>query len=165
MFGVYRVAAFILDLAMLRDWIRAFGLNRPSTEGPSVTPARPLRLEAIATDAIRRAPTLQAVPPADHARALLTWLQGPGGRSGTILASELSDMHRDFCAELDWELASWVAVGRELRRLIGTTKEYARINGRRVCVYRVPPASHMCPALWPSPLSFKHHATDATTVA
>jgi hypothetical protein len=154
MFGMYCVAAFTMDLAMLREWTQALGFNRPTPARPPVTPARPSRPEPMATDAIRpqavtpnrRAPTLQAKPPADHARALLTWLQGPGGRSGTIRATELADMHSDLCSELDWELAGWVAVGRELRRLIGTPKEYARIEGCRVCVYRIPPLAHSVPS-------------------
>lgn len=86
-----------------------------------------------------RIPTTEARPARDHAAALLTWLQGPGGRSGTLLASELQEMHRDLCIERDWEPLGWVAVGRELRRLIGGRKEYIWHQGRRVCVYRVPP--------------------------
>lgn len=85
-------------------------------------------------------PTTQARPPRDHARALLDWLQGPGGRTGSILASELEAIHIEVCCELDWEPIGWIAVGRELRRLIGGRKEYARSEGRRLCVYRIPPA-------------------------
>ena len=85
-------------------------------------------------------PTIEARPPADHAAALLGWLQGPGGRTGTIPATELEQMHWDVCHELGWEVVSWVAVGRELRRLLGAKKEYVRLeDGRRVRVYRVPP--------------------------
>ncbi len=132
---------------MLRDWANALGFNRPNPSAAPVTPVRPEHSAPTATDTIRRhaisdtqrAPTLQARQPADHARALLAWLQGPGGRSGTIFASELLEIHRDLCSELDWELVGWGAVGRELRRLIGTPKEYARFDGRRVCVYRIPP--------------------------
>ena len=85
-------------------------------------------------------PTTQARPAADHAAALLTWLQGAGGRSGSILASELQDMHRELCHELDREPVGWVAVGRELRRILGTRKDYTRRAGRQVCVYRISPA-------------------------
>ena len=95
-------------------------------------------------------PTIQARPSADHAAALLTWLQGAGGRSGSILASELEDMHRDLCHELDWEPVGWVAVARELRRILGTRKEYTRRVGRQLCVYRIPPASAVpCALEWP----------------
>ena len=95
-------------------------------------------------------PTIQARPAADHAAALLAWLQGAGGRSGSILASELEDMHRDLCHELDWEPVGWVAVARELRRILGTRKEYTRRVGRQLCVYRIPPAKAAPSALeWP----------------
>ncbi len=114
------------------------------------------RVAPVATDANRRppateavrdrvsicepVPTIEARPPADHAAALLGWLQGPGGRTGTIPATELERMHWDVCHELGWEVVSWVAVGRELRRLLGAKKEYVRReDGRRVRVYRVPP--------------------------
>ena len=86
------------------------------------------------------APTIQARPPVDHAEALLTWLQGPGGRSGTIWAVDLEQMHRDLCGELGWETIGWIAVGRELRRMLGGKKEYATLGGQRRCVYRIPPA-------------------------
>lgn len=85
-------------------------------------------------------PLLQARPAADHAAALLVWLQGAGGRSGSILASELEEIHRELCQEFDWEPIGWVAVGRELRRILGARKEYTRRAGRQLCVYRIPPA-------------------------
>lgn len=86
-------------------------------------------------------PWLDARPPADHARALLEWLQAPGGRTGSILATELEKMHRELCHDLGWEPLGWIAVGRELRRLLGAKKELARQqNGRRLAVYRIPPA-------------------------
>ena len=86
-------------------------------------------------------PTIEARPPADHAIALLAWLQGPGGRTGTISATELEQMHWELCHELGWEVVNWVAVGRELRRLLGAKKEYVRHeDGRRARVYRIPPA-------------------------
>ena len=111
----------------------------------------------VATDADREPPTLgrpqdrvsvaepistiEARPPADHAIALVAWLQGPGGRTGTISATELEQMHWELCHELGWEVVNWVAVGRELRRLLGAKKEYVRHeDGRRVRVYRIPPA-------------------------
>ena len=95
----------------------------------------------LPTSSQRAIPTIQARPAGDHAAALLAWLQGAGGRSGSILASELENMHRDLCHELDWELVGWVAVGRELRRILGTRKEYTRRAGRQLCVYRIPPAN------------------------
>jgi hypothetical protein len=98
--------------------------------------------EEVGTEARISAPimTVEARPPTDHAEALLSWLQGPGGRSGTIVAAELEQMHREMCDEFDWEVVGWVAVGRELRRLLRAKKDYARLDGRRVRVYRIPPA-------------------------
>ena len=43
------------------------------------------------------------------------------------------------CLEHDIEPIGWVAVGRELRRLLGADKEYERINGEQIRVYRIPP--------------------------
>lgn len=84
--------------------------------------------------------TIEAHSAAVHARRLLAWLQGPGGRTGTIPAAELAAIHVEMCATLDWEQRGWVAVGRELRRLTGTGKEYTRCGGRKTCIYRIPPA-------------------------
>lgn len=97
------------------------------------------RLDA-SRDGTAMVPTTEAHPPAKHAAALLAWLQGPGGRSGTVLACDLEVMHRDLCQDHDWELVGWNAVGRELRRLLGARKEYKRRDGRQLCVYRIPPA-------------------------
>lgn len=85
--------------------------------------------------------TIQARPPADHATALLEWLQGPGGRTGTILSTELEAVHADLCFELDWEFVGWTAVARELRRLLGARKEYIWRDGKRLRAYRIPPAT------------------------
>lgn len=95
-------------------------------ESPSSNAARPFALEAH--------------PPKAHAAGLLRWLQQPGGRIGTIPADELQLMHGEMCLELEWEPIGWVAVARELRRALGARKEYARIAGRRVRVYRIPRA-------------------------
>lgn len=71
---------------------------------------------------------------------MLEILQGPGGRTGTITAAELKLIHRELCLERDFEEIGWVAVGRELRRLLNDRKSYEWIDGRRVRVYRIPPA-------------------------
>jgi hypothetical protein len=78
-------------------------------------------------------------PAAEHATALLVWLQGPGGRTGTVLARDLKGMHADLCVERDWEPLKWDSVGRELRRLIGGRKEYIPVGKQRLCAYRIPP--------------------------
>ena len=95
----------------------------------------------LADDASLQIPRLEARKPAEHAVALLDWLQRPGGRTGTISAEDLEAIHVDMCNSLEWERVAWIAVGRELRRLIGVRKEYARLGGRRICVYRIPPAA------------------------
>ena len=87
-----------------------------------------------------RIPRQRAVPPAEHAQALLEALQGAGGRTGTIRADELQLIHRELCVERDFEEIGWIAVGRELRRLIGDRRNYDWIDGRRTRVYRIPPA-------------------------
>ena len=86
-------------------------------------------------------PTRRAVEPRQHAAILLEVLQGPGGRTGTITAEELKLIHREVCLEYDFEEIGWVAIGRELRRLLNDRKSYEWINGRRMRVYRIPPAA------------------------
>lgn len=75
-----------------------------------------------------------------HARELLTWLQGPGGRTGSISARDLAAAHAEMCEALEIEPLGWVAVGRELRRLLSEPKRYVDNGGRRTRTYRVPPA-------------------------
>lgn len=79
------------------------------------------------------------VEPSQHAAALLDWLQGPGGRTGTLTVPILMEVHADMCAERSWEIIGWKAVGRELRKLLGHGKVYAMVRGKRAVVYRVPP--------------------------
>jgi hypothetical protein len=102
------------------------------------------RCEPVSTDEHRFAthcpiPTRRWVAPEERAAAILEFLQGPGGRTGTIAFDELEKLHVDICLERDWEVASWTAVGRELRRLLRAEKTYEAINGRRIRVYRIPP--------------------------
>ena len=78
--------------------------------------------------------------PIDHALQLIKWLQAEDGRTATISAQELSEIHREMCLELLWEPASWISVARELRRHLKSRKEYTRVNGRKVRVYRIPRA-------------------------
>ena len=84
-------------------------------------------------------PTRRWATPAEHAAAILDFLQGPGGRTGTIPFDEMEQVHLDVCLERDFEPIGWTAVGRELRRLLGAEKDYERINGEQVRVYRIPP--------------------------
>jgi len=84
-------------------------------------------------------PTVTAMTTREHAEAVLDWLQGPGGRTGTVLASELIEIHRELCAERNWELKGWAGVGRELRRILGQGKEYVGRGNDRQRAYRIPP--------------------------
>jgi hypothetical protein len=88
-----------------------------------------------------RAPALRWAPPEEHAAAILETLQGPDGRIGTISAKEMEEIHREVCDEYGIEHIGWIAVGRELRRLLGGAKTYGPdANGKSVRVYRIPPA-------------------------
>ena len=80
----------------------------------------------------------QAYRPKDQARALLIWLQSPGGRCGKIDASDMPDILSSMCTELGVEPCSWVAVARAFRELIGATKEYEWRGGKRRVIYFVP---------------------------
>lgn len=75
-----------------------------------------------------------------HSQKLLRWLQEPGGKTGTITATELRAIYVEMCTELQLMPLSWIPVGRELRRLTMSGKIYAYINGRRTCIYRIPEA-------------------------
>lgn len=89
-------------------------------------------------------PTRRWAPPAEHAVAILEFLQGPGGRTGTFSVKEMKQVHGDVCDEWDIEQIGWTAVGRELRKLLGGDKTYAPdASGKSVRVYRIPPAVHV----------------------
>jgi hypothetical protein len=126
-----------------------FGGGRASTSASALARCHPLpepvetdhdRLEPVATDALRldshwQAPTRRWVPAAEHAAAVLEFLQGPGGRTGSHPVDELKQLHIEICAERDWEPLGWTAVGRELRALLKDDKTYDK--GKRV--YHIPP--------------------------
>jgi hypothetical protein len=46
-------------------------------------------------------PTQRWVPAEEHATAILDFLQGPGGRTGTITFMEMKQIHAEVCLELD----------------------------------------------------------------
>lgn len=85
-------------------------------------------------------PRLLALDAAAHASELLAYLQGPGGRTGTIAASELAHMHGEMCDALEIERLGWCGVSRELRRLLSQSKLYVDRAGRRMRAFRIPPA-------------------------
>lgn len=112
----------------------------PISEGhrlASAASSNPSRDHAGALPPISR---LLALDADQHARELLAWLQGPGGRTGSLSARDLAAAHRDMCEALDIEPMGWVAVGRELRRLLGEPKRYVDRGRRRTRTYRIPPA-------------------------
>jgi hypothetical protein len=114
--------------------------NRQQPTPPSEAALRQPLAKPTATDTRSSpAPTRRWVSPAEHAAALLDFLQGAGGRTGTIPFDEMEQIHLEVCLERDFEPIGWTAVGRELRKLIGDEKTYERINGAQVRVYRIPP--------------------------
>jgi hypothetical protein len=118
---------------------------------PAPAPCQPLpapvdtdldRSRPVDTDADQFAthcpvPTRRWVPPQEHAVAILEFLQGPGGRTGSIPYGELKNLHLEICWERDWEPVGWNGVGRELRRLLKDEKTY----DKRRRVYHIPPVS------------------------
>lgn len=80
------------------------------------------------------------MPPRQHALTILEFLQGPGGRTGTLTYREMLKVHGDVCLERDWELIRWDAVGRELGKLPAVEKalDYDA-TGKRGRVYRIAP--------------------------
>ena len=113
----------------------------------SATPTGPNRFELVYTGASSATtachiPHLRWVPPVDHAAAILEFRQGPGGRTGTISASEMEQIHLEVCDEYNYEPIGWTAVGRELRRLLGGDRNSYGVDrhGKRVRAYRIAPA-------------------------
>jgi hypothetical protein len=82
--------------------------------------------------------TVRSATPAQHAAAILDFLQAPGGRTGAITAKELRQIHAEVCFVLELEPIGWTAVGRELRKLIGEGRTYQRSNGEQLRVYHIP---------------------------
>ncbi len=109
------------------------GANQPA-------PASGTPLATQSSHAAPIVPRLLAIRADDHALELLAWLQGPGGRTGSVSAADLAKAHADMCAALEIEPIGWVAVGRELRRLLGQPRLYVDRSGRRVRTYLIPPA-------------------------
>jgi hypothetical protein len=141
--------------ARLRALLTSIFIRGPRHGGDLAAPACQPMPEPIATDANRlqpvsagehqvgiycQIPTRRWVTPAEHAAAILEFLQGPGGRTGSIPVDDLKKLHIEICFERDWELIGWTAVGRELRNLLGAQKCYDWVEGRRVRVYRIPPS-------------------------
>jgi hypothetical protein len=120
-----------------QDLVRIEPLPTDSTRRDSCWPSRSQRIPPGDMSALPRTRVLSA---REHAAELLAWLQGPGGRTGTIAARVLTRMHQELCAERDFELRGWDAVARELRRLLKQRKLYGYVNGRRAVIFEIPPA-------------------------
>jgi hypothetical protein len=113
----------------------AAALPLPRPDLPLTTDGQPVRTGSSATPIA--SPTWHS--PAEHAVALLNWMQRPGGRVGEVAAQELMAAHREMCLELFWEPVPWIPVAKAFRQLISDHKRhYASRNGRRILVYRIP---------------------------
>lgn len=74
----------------------------------------------------------------EHAYALLSWLQAPGGLTGEVSAAELKQCHADMCVAYSWSERSWTAVGREVRRILEQPRIYGTRGGKKVRIYKIP---------------------------
>jgi hypothetical protein len=129
--------------AEVLDAVRSLALPLPEPEATNSNRFQPLQTGANRFSIASPVPTRRWVPPPEHAAAIIDFLQGAGGRTGTITAREMAVIHREVCEEYDYEPIGWVAVGRELRKLLGADRNSFApdTNGKRVRVYRIPPAS------------------------
>jgi hypothetical protein len=75
----------------------------------------------------------------EQAAALLAWLQGPDGLTGEITASEVMSCWREMLLTNNWEDIGWTKVAKELRRLLGDTRQhFGSRKSRRTVVYHIP---------------------------
>lgn len=84
-------------------------------------------------------------PATEHAAALLSWLQGPGGFIGELVSDEIEEIYRDMCLEVRWHPRPWAPVATELRLLLGGAKSYGYRDRKRVRVWKIPPARVAAP--------------------
>lgn len=81
-------------------------------------------------------------PAAEHATALLLFLQGPGGATGELTATDVEAAYSDLMIDLGWMPRPWSTVATALRAALGgAAKTYAWRGGKRVRVYHIPPAT------------------------
>ena len=123
---------------------KIFRMSRASEPIPdrsgSTSASVPDRSGTDPASMVERSVAAAPVLPVEHAQHFLRWLQEPGGRLGWVPAVELAQAYVEFAADQALEPVGWVAVGRELRRLLGTSKTYAWFNGKKVRVYFIPVA-------------------------
>ena len=78
----------------------------------------------------------------EHAERLWSWLQENGYVGGSILATDLMQLHREMCRELEWLMRAWSPVGCALSRLTTGKKTYIWTEHlgyrRRVRAYALP---------------------------
>ena len=129
----------MIDWRRSRNAFRTSGACEPipNRSGSAVASASD-RSGADPASMVERSVTAAPVPAAEHAQHFLRWLQEPEGRVGWVPAVELAHAYAEFAADQSLEAVGWVALGRELRRLLVTSKTYAWINGKKVRVYFIP---------------------------
>ena len=113
---------------------------------PQIAPiARQPQTDAAPTPL--RAPSRRAVvvpmrQAAEHAAALLEFLQGPGGLVGEITAAEIEASYGDLMIDMQWHPRPWPTVAKALRAALGDArKTYGYRNGQRVRIWRIPAAT------------------------
>lgn len=90
----------------------------------------------------RRAVVVPMRTAAEHAAALLDFLQSPGGMVGEITADEIAASYSDLMLDLEWHPRPWPSVAKALRGVLGDArKTYGYRDGQRVRVWRIPPAT------------------------
>ncbi|MGE0054011.1 MAG: hypothetical protein AB7S74_07365 [Hyphomicrobium sp.] len=78
----------------------------------------------------------------EHAEALLSFLQGPGGLVGELTATEIEASYSDLMIDLAWHPRPWPTIAKALRSALGNSrKTYGYRNGHRVRIWKIPPAT------------------------
>ena len=133
---------------------RTWALEPIPDRSGSASASAPDRSGADPASMVERSVAAAPVLPVEHAQRFLRWLQEPGGRVGWVPAVELAQAYVEFAVDQALEPVGWVAVGRELRRLLGTPKTYVWSNGKKVRVYFIPAAG-------PAPLTVIERSGEA----
>ena len=129
----------MIDWRRSRNAFRTSGACEPipNRSGSAVASA-PDRSGTDPASMVERSVTAAPVLAAEHAQHFLRWLQEPEGRVGWVPAAELAHAYAEFAADQSLKPVGWVALGRELRRLLGQSKIYASSKGEKVRVYFIP---------------------------
>jgi hypothetical protein len=71
----------------------------------------------------------------EHADALVQWVLAAGFR-GSVLSTDMMELHRQMCRELGWLPRKWNPVARAVcLQTTGGKKIYAHVEGRRLRIY------------------------------